>query len=104
MCIDPLQFIYVIEVTSLLNNIDHVYNCLCKNHPIRGYKYIASHEISFTGCNDAIMWPSFCVYFAPADIEFDSESGGYYPILYLNDYWNLAQDYMPINDTTKSVS
>ena len=34
-------------------------------------------------------------------IEFDSETGGYYPILYLNDYWNLAQDYMPINDTTK---
>ena len=65
---------------------------------------VASHEISFTGCSDAIMWPSFYVYFAPADIEFDSESGGYYPILYLNDYWNLAQDYMPINDTTKSVS
>ena len=37
------------------------------------------------------------------DIEFDSESGGYYPILFLNDYWNLAQDYMPINDTTKWV-
>lgn len=36
-----------------------------------------------------------------AVIEFDDETGRYYPILFLNDYWNLAQDYMPINDTTK---
>ena len=28
------------------------------------------------------------------------ETGGYFPILYLNDYWNLAQEYMPLNDTT----
>ena len=34
-------------------------------------------------------------------IEFDAETGGYYPVLYLNTYWNLAQEYMPLNDTTK---
>ena len=33
-------------------------------------------------------------------IEFDMETGGYFPMLYLNDYWNLAQEYMPLNDTT----
>ena len=35
-----------------------------------------------------------------SDIEFDFETGGYYPILYINDYWNLAQEYMPLNVTT----
>lgn len=34
-------------------------------------------------------------------LVFDNGSDGYYPILYINDYWNLAQDYMPINDTTR---
>ena len=33
-------------------------------------------------------------------LEFDVETGGYFPILYLNDYWNLAQEYMPLNHTT----
>ena len=37
------------------------------------------------------------------DIEFDNKSGNYWPVLYLNDYWNLARDYQPVNDTTKSV-
>jgi hypothetical protein len=37
-------------------------------------------------------------------IEFDVDTGGYFPILYLNDYWNLAQEYMPINDTTPTVA
>jgi hypothetical protein len=37
-------------------------------------------------------------------VEFDFESGGYFPILYINDYWNLAQEYMPLNDTTPSIS
>ena len=34
-------------------------------------------------------------------MEFDDSNSNYYPILYFNDYWNLAQDYMPVNDTTK---
>ena len=34
-------------------------------------------------------------------IEFDNETGGYYPVMYLNDYWNYFSDYMPINETTK---
>lgn len=37
------------------------------------------------------------------DIEFDNKSGNYWPVVYLNDYWNLARDYQPVNDTTKSV-
>lgn len=37
-------------------------------------------------------------------IVFEEESGGYYPILYLNDYWNLAQDYMPLNETTPNIT
>ncbi|RNA33977.1 cleft lip and palate transmembrane protein -like [Brachionus plicatilis] len=32
-------------------------------------------------------------------VEFDKASGKYYPIIFLNDYWNLNSDYQPINDT-----
>jgi len=34
-------------------------------------------------------------------IDFDPQTGNYYPILYLNDYWNLLRDYQPVNETTK---
>lgn len=37
------------------------------------------------------------------DIDFNENGTGYYPILYHNDYWNLAQEYLPLNDTVKSV-
>lgn len=42
---------------------------------------------------------------APFDqyIKFD-ENGGYSPVIYINDYWNLAQDYQPLNETTKNVT
>lgn len=36
-------------------------------------------------------------------IEFEPVTGNYYPIVYLNDYWNLARDYMPINDTVEEL-
>ena len=26
------------------------------------------------------------------------------PVLYLNDYWNLAQEYMPLNNTMSTIS
>ena len=35
------------------------------------------------------------------DVEFLPDGLSYYPILYFNDYWNLNQDYMPVNSTTK---
>ncbi|XP_005100873.1 cleft lip and palate transmembrane protein 1 homolog isoform X2 [Aplysia californica] len=37
-------------------------------------------------------------------IDFVPGSNKYYPIVYLNDYWNLNADYMPINDTTKLLN
>lgn len=37
-------------------------------------------------------------------VEFDKVTGKYYPILFLNDYWNLHEDYMPINDTLTHVN
>lgn len=37
-------------------------------------------------------------------IEFDKVTGKYYPIIYLNDYWNLHEDYMPINSTVSHVN
>jgi len=37
-------------------------------------------------------------------IEFDKASGKYYPILYLNDYWNLNADYQPINATLSHLN
>ena len=39
-----------------------------------------------------------------ADVQFLPDGLSYYPILYFNDYWNLNQDYMPLNSSTKSVS
>jgi hypothetical protein len=36
-------------------------------------------------------------------IEFEPTTGKYYPIVYMNDYWNLQRDYMPINETVKKV-
>lgn len=37
-------------------------------------------------------------------IEFDKVTGKYYPIVYLNDYWNLHEDYMPVNSTVSHVN
>jgi len=36
-------------------------------------------------------------------IEFEPRTGKYYPIVYMNDYWNLARDYTPINDTVTKL-
>lgn len=36
-------------------------------------------------------------------IDFEPTTGKYYPIVYLNDYWNFLRDYQPINETVKSV-
>ncbi|XP_065185232.1 putative lipid scramblase CLPTM1 [Sycon ciliatum] len=33
-------------------------------------------------------------------IEFDNMTGDYFPVLYMNDYWNMAKDHYPINETT----
>lgn len=43
---------------------------------------------------------------APLDeyIEFDDMMGKYYPVVYVNDYWNFVRDYQPINDTTKVLN
>lgn len=34
-------------------------------------------------------------------VEFEPTTGKYYPIVYVNDYWNLMRDYMPINETVE---
>lgn len=36
-------------------------------------------------------------------VSFDPEGLTYYPILFLNDYWNMMRDYQPINETTKML-
>ncbi|KAK3739918.1 hypothetical protein QZH41_004938 [Actinostola sp. cb2023] len=36
-------------------------------------------------------------------IIFDSITNAYFPLLYLNNYWNLGSDYMPINETTPAL-
>lgn len=32
-------------------------------------------------------------------IDFEPTTGKYYPVVYVNDYWNLKREYYPINDT-----
>ncbi len=44
----------------------------------------------------------YCFHFI--DIEFDKASGKYYPILFINDYWNLMADYYPINSTLSHLN
>lgn len=73
--------------------------------------YVRAHRMLLQG-----VWCLLCVgdmgtqvfavtvlifFYASLVLVFDNGSDGYYPILYINDYWNLAQDYMPINDTTR---
>lgn len=36
-------------------------------------------------------------------VDFEPITGKYYPIVYLNDYWNFLRDYQPINETVKTV-
>ncbi|XP_065065864.1 putative lipid scramblase CLPTM1 [Rhopilema esculentum] len=50
---------------------------------------------------DQTMWPRGSLP-VPLNqyIMFDNHTNVYYPVLYLNDYWNYAADNMPINDTT----
>ncbi|KAK5974830.1 Cleft lip and palate transmembrane protein 1, partial [Trichostrongylus colubriformis] len=37
-------------------------------------------------------------------IVFNTAGGFYLPILYFNDYWNLASEYAPVNDTVKEIT
>lgn len=36
-------------------------------------------------------------------VQFELTTGKYYPIVYMNDYWNLIRDYQPINETVKEI-
>ncbi|CAF0977717.1 unnamed protein product [Adineta steineri] len=36
--------------------------------------------------------------------EFETYTGRYYPVLYLNDYWNLLVDYYPVNNTLDKLN
>ncbi|CAF0827981.1 unnamed protein product [Rotaria sordida] len=36
--------------------------------------------------------------------DFDVYTGKYYPVLYLNDYWNLLSDYYPVNNTIDKLN
>ncbi|KAL3320641.1 Cleft lip and palate transmembrane protein 1 like protein [Cichlidogyrus casuarinus] len=38
------------------------------------------------------------------NVQFYEPTNQYYPIVYLNDYWNLNEDYYPINQTTKELT
>ncbi|XP_062502991.1 putative lipid scramblase CLPTM1 [Corticium candelabrum] len=37
-------------------------------------------------------------------VKFDNQTGDYYPIVYFNDFWNLASEYTPINETTPKLN
>lgn len=36
-------------------------------------------------------------------VTFSPNGNTYYPIVFLNDYWNMGRDYTPINETVKSL-
>nr|ACD37578.1 cleft lip and palate associated transmembrane protein [Philodina roseola] len=37
-------------------------------------------------------------------IDFDVFTGKYYPVVFLNDYWNLFSDYFPLNKTIENLN
>nr|CAG4640714.1 EOG090X032C [Eulimnadia texana] len=68
---------------------------------------IMSHwhpNITLNIVNDYTAWTRGAVP-PPLDqfIEFTADGEYYKPILFANDYWNLAKDYQPINTTVKSI-
>ena len=54
--------------------------------------------------DDQTPWPRGGVP-QPLDqhIMFDKLENFYYPVVYVNDYWNYVSDYMPINETTPEL-
>ncbi|XP_055334476.1 putative lipid scramblase CLPTM1 [Paramacrobiotus metropolitanus] len=61
-------------------------------------------NLTFNLVDDRTMWTKGRAPSPLSDyLEFDAE-GNYFPILYFNDYWNLNKDYMPLNETTKTVN
>jgi len=55
--------------------------------------------------NDYTAWTKGQVP-SPLDqyVKFHAESNKYYPIVFMNDYWNLGSEYQPINDTVKNLT
>jgi hypothetical protein len=37
-------------------------------------------------------------------VKFHPASNRYYPIVFFNNYWNLATEYQPVNETVESVN
>ncbi|CAB3989747.1 cleft lip and palate transmembrane 1 homolog [Paramuricea clavata] len=72
-----------------------------KNTPIELISYWHPN-LTINLLDDQTQWTKGSVP-SPLDevIEFDNETGSYYPVMYLNDYWNYFSDYMPVNETTK---
>ncbi|XP_046847536.1 cleft lip and palate transmembrane protein 1 homolog [Xenia sp. Carnegie-2017] len=72
-----------------------------KNTPVELISYWHSN-LTINLLDDQTQWTKGSVP-SPLDefIKFDEKTGGYYPVLYLNDYWNYFSDYMPVNETTK---
>uniref|UniRef100_T1J5T4 Cleft lip and palate transmembrane protein 1 n=1 Tax=Strigamia maritima TaxID=126957 RepID=T1J5T4_STRMM len=63
--------------------------------PVKGGE-IVSHwhpNLTINIINDQTQW-------VQGNVQFEPASGKYFPIVYLNDYWNLNRDYQPINETT----
>lgn len=68
---------------------------------------IVSHwhpNLTINLITDQTNWVSGSVP-APLDeyINFSENGKTYYPIVFLNDYWNLLRDYQPINETVKEL-
>ena len=57
---------------------------------------LSASFISFSLCIPNLIYLFF---FRISDVKFHV-SGDYYPMVYVNDYWNLNSDYTPINEST----
>jgi len=59
-------------------------------------------NITISICYDQTAWPRGKIP-PPLDRVVHFARGGYKPIVYLNDWWNLQSDYQPINKTDESL-
>lgn len=71
---------------------DYVILCWCYDYVVLCWWY--DYVVLCLRCAGMLWW--CCL----ADIDFVPDKPYYYPPVYINDYWNLQSDYMPINETT----
>ncbi|XP_066910734.1 LOW QUALITY PROTEIN: putative lipid scramblase CLPTM1 [Clytia hemisphaerica] len=94
------------KTKNLLTGAADTQNKLVQNDTKAPLKVISfwHPNLTISLLDDQTPWPKNGVP-QPLDqyIKFDNIQNVYFPVVYVNDYWNYVSDYMPINDTTPEL-